>query len=178
MKIRKAKISQMKIQQTAFLLLAVTLFFVLAGIFALGFWVSNLKSSATALEEKNAMLLVSKLANSPEFSCGNAYGINRINCVDADKFMVLKDESVKYRGFWGVENIEVRKLYPVINGNIECSISNYPECNIISLKSSAERANFISVENFVALCRKEFKDNKIYDKCEMAVLMVSYEKKQ
>ena len=106
----KSKCSQTKIQQTAFLLLAVTLFFVLAGFFVLSFSLSGMKESATALEEKNAMLLVSKLANSPEFSCGEAYGVNRIDCVDADKFMTLKGDE-KYQNFWMVKNIEIRKLY-------------------------------------------------------------------
>ena len=175
MKIKKAR-GQMKIQQTAFLLLAVTLFFVLAGLFALSFGLSNLKNTASALEEKNAMLLVSKLANSPEFSCGEAYGGNKVDCIDADKFMMLKEETLKYRDFWGVINIEIRKTYPKMNGEIECTRVNYPNCNVIKLGSTTA-SNFTSVENFVSLCRKESKGQEIYDKCELALLMVSYKMK-
>ena len=82
--------AQLKIQQMAFMLIAVTLFFVLVGIFVLAFRLSNLQESAELLEEKNAMLLVTKLANSPEFSCGDAFGTSRTNCVDSDKVMALK----------------------------------------------------------------------------------------
>lgn len=169
----RQKTGQMKIQQTAFLLIAVTLFFVLAGFFVLSFRMASLRESATALEEKNAMLLVSKLANSPEFSCGSSYGENRINCVDADKFMMLKEDVSKYSNFWGVQNIKIRKLYPEIPGEIECTRTNYPNCNIMSLRPRS--GNFTSLENFVALCRKESKDNKLHDKCELASFMVSYE---
>ena len=86
----KMKQGQLKIQQMAFMLLAVTLFFVLVGMFVLALRFSGLKESATELEEKNAMLLVTRIANSPEFSCGNAFGKSRTNCIDADKVMMLK----------------------------------------------------------------------------------------
>ena len=106
----KKKRAQLKIQQMAFMLMAITLFFILVGMFVLVIRFSNLKNVAEALEEKNAMLLVSRLANSPEFSCGNAFG-SKSSCVDADKVMVLKEESADYGSFWGVEKIEIRKIY-------------------------------------------------------------------
>src|SRR4030042_5145835 len=84
----KNKKGQMKIQQMAFMLMAITLFFVLVGIFVLVIRFSGLKDTAKQLEEENAMLLVSKLANSPEFSCENAFGALS-NCIDADKIMAL-----------------------------------------------------------------------------------------
>ena len=80
-RLKSHKKAQMKIQQTAFVLMAITLFFVLIGIFILVIRFSGLKESATELQEKNAMLLATKLANSPEFSCGEAFGNKKINCV-------------------------------------------------------------------------------------------------
>ena len=44
------KRSQLKIQQMAFMLMAVTLFFILVGMFVLTIYLSNLKNSAFALE--------------------------------------------------------------------------------------------------------------------------------
>jgi len=168
------KKAQMKIQQTAFMLIALTLFFVLVGLFVLGFKLSDLKRGASALEEKNTMLLVTKLANSPEFSCGESYGTGKINCVDADKVMMLKQESEKYSGIWGNSNISIRKIYP-IGPDIECTTSTYPNCNTIEVYSKAKQG--ISIGNFVSLCRKERTESRPYDKCELALLMVSYEKK-
>src|SRR3989344_4901666 len=98
-----SKKSQMKIQQMAFMLIAVTLFFALVGLFITSVLFSGLSNSRALLEEKNAMLLASRLANSPEFSCGNAFGTSRTNCVDFDKVMALKEQIKIYSdtNFWG-----------------------------------------------------------------------------
>ena len=154
----------------AFMLIAVTLFFVLVGMFVLVFRFSTLQESAELLEEKNAMLLVTKLANSPEFSCGNAFGKSPVNCVDSDKVMALKKNIQRYSGFWGVSGIEIRKIYPKLESEVICNIDNYPDCNIIKIVSAAGTG----VSNFVSLCRKENFENQVYDKCELAKIIVSY----
>ena len=123
------------------------------------------------------MLLVSKLANSPEFSCGDSFGSNMINCVDLDKVMVLNENSNKYRNFWGISGIEVRKTYPgsAFDSDVVCDRNSYPNCNIIRLGSEEVKGTYIS--NFVSLCRKEKSEDgeRIYSKCELGKLMVSYE---
>ncbi len=169
------KKSQLKIQQMAFMLMAVTLFFVLAGIFVLVFKFSDLKNSATEIEEENAMLLVTKIANSPEFSCESAFSESRTNCVDADKVMILKENIAKYSNFWGVSNIEIRKIYPKQNKETFCNIGNYPNCNTIRLIKQ-EVSGFDS-SNFVSLCRKESTNDETHDKCELAKMIVSYNAK-
>ncbi|HLC77547.1 MAG TPA: hypothetical protein VJH92_00290 [Candidatus Nanoarchaeia archaeon] len=166
------KKSQMKIQQTAFMLLGVTLFFALVGMAFVGLKLSGMKGEANDLKKQNAQLLVSKLANSPEFSCGDSFYTSKSNCIDADKVMALKAQEVKYSGFWGTSNIEIRRIYPKTNGEVNCTKTNYPNCNIIALH--AGRVGTYE-ENFVILCRKEAKNGVSYDKCEMAKLMVSFE---
>ena len=165
----KSKRSQMKIQQTAFMLIAVTLFFVLAGVFVLSFKLSDLKKEAASLGEENALLLASRLANSPEFSCGNAFGTTRTNCIDLDKVMALKDKK-EYENFWKDSNIEIRKIYP--NNQVECSMINYPDCGII--KVAVETSTGTSVGNFASLCRKELVNGESIDKCEIGKMLVSY----
>jgi len=166
------KRGQLKIQQMAFMLIAVTLFFVLVGMFVLVIKFAGLKESATTLEEENAMLLVTKIANSPEFSCGGAFGNDKTNCIDADKVMMLKENIGKYENFWGVgTNIEIRKIYPETNEEIICNLKKYPGCNIINLQSKEMPAEY---SNFVSLCRKESFEGKVYDKCELAKVMISY----
>ena len=166
------KRGQMKIQQMAFMLIAVTLFFVLVGLFFLIFGLSNLKESATSLREQNAMLLVTRLANSPEFSCGRAFDNAGTNCRDADKAMMIQANAGKYAGFWGeVTNIEIRKIYP-LESNVDCNLGNYPNCNVIKILGS-ETAGYYHT-NFVALCGKTSDGAENYDKCEVARLMVGY----
>ena len=168
--IAQNKKAQLKIQQMVFMLLATTLFFVLVGMLLLALKFSGLKESATELEEKNAMLLVTRIANSPEFSCGRAFGNLKTNCVDADKVMMLKKNIDKYNNFWGREtNIEIIKIYP--EGNVVCTIGNYPNCNLINLQSKEIQ---IEHSNFISLCRKDLINGEVYDKCELAKIMVSY----
>ena len=71
----KNKKGQMKIQQMAFMLLAVTLFFVIAGLFVLMIVFSGVKQSAQAINEQNALSLVSKIADSRSHSM--APGVRR-----------------------------------------------------------------------------------------------------
>lgn len=164
---------QMKIQQMMFMLLAVTFLFILVGVFFLAIRLSTLKQTATSMEEKSAKLLVSKLANSPEFSCGDAFEA-KSECIDFDKIMVLK-EMDEYSNFWGAAKIEVRKIFP--SGNTSCTFENYPDCAIIKVLDRNVNALPPST-NFVSLCRKEKSERIIYDKCELALLMVSSEDKR
>src|SRR3989304_7468413 len=109
----KQKKGQMKIQQMAFMLIAVTFFFVLAGLFIIMIRFSGLRESAELLEERNALLLASKVADSSEFSCQNAFfGQTITNCIDTDKVMALKERISTFSGFWGIDGLEIRWVYP------------------------------------------------------------------
>ena len=183
MRVKQTKKAQFKIQQMAFMLIAVTLFFVLVGMFFVMVVFSNIRESASLLEEENALLLVTRLANSPEFSCENAFGETKINCVDSDKIMALKNNINKYSGFWGVSGIEIRKIYPEGSG-VECTSENSPDCDKIKIIPGSGTG----ISNFVALCRKEKTVKEIYDeegnltetysyiqdKCELARIIVYY----
>jgi len=165
--------AQLKIQQMAFMLLAVTLFFVFAGLFILVVKMAGINEDVTELREKNAMLLAVKVANSPEFSCGGAFDTSMLSCVDFDKVFALKEKSHLYEGFWGdgVTNIEIIKIYPV--GDLECDDSSYPDCNRLKIYSGESEG--FDYSNFVSLCRKEKDGGEIYDKCEIAKIVVRYE---
>ena len=171
--ISRNKKAQVKMQQTAFMLIAVTIFLIMAGMFILVVRFSSLHDTAELLEERNALLLVSKIADSPEFSCGNAFGAPRSNCIDTDKVMALTGRLRDYSGFWGVSGIEIRRIYPAEAGVGECSPENYPECGKIIVVASEQGTG---VSNFVSLCRKEQEQNssRIYDRCEIGKIIVTY----
>ena len=168
------KKAQIKVQQMAFMLIAVTIFLVMAGMFILMIRFSSLKDTAKLLEEKNALLLTSKVADSPEFSCGNAFGSPRSNCIDTDKVMALKGSRLQnYDGFWGIDGLEIRKVYPAeASSSAECSLENYPQCGRITLIESSKGTG---ISNFVSLCRKEQnQDSLVYDKCEIGMIIITY----
>ena len=137
-RIFRNKKGQLKIQQMIIMILAVTLFFVLAGMLVLVTQVSSLKAKSTIIQSDNAKLLVSKIADSPEFACGDSFGTQMSSCIDADKVFNLKNLISKYGNgnFWGIQGLEIRKIYPDNNGT-ECTSSNFPNCDIITLSTSS-----------------------------------------
>src|SRR3989338_7985995 len=147
MRIMVNKKSQMKIQQMAFMLIAIMIFFALVGLIILTVGFSGLKEKATALQEENANLLVSKLANSPEFSCGQVFE-SKENCIDLDKVFVLKNNINKYKNFWGVSGIEIIKVYPE-NKNLICASANYPNCDTLELIPKSTRSTPICTRNYL-----------------------------
>lgn len=166
--------AQMKIQQMAFMLIAVTILFIMVGMIFIVFRFSGLKNSATNLEMENAMKLSIKLANSPEFSCGESFGNLQTNCIDLDKAMALRENIKLYKEFWSVSDIEIIKIYPN-EDLIKCNMANYPDCNDLILINSD--SNGYSVSNFVALCRKYSENGEISNKCEIGKILVRYKEK-
>ena len=170
--LQKRKRGQLKIQQMAFVLIAVTVFFAIIGMFFLVLKLNSLGSAAETLEERNALLLATKLANSPEFSCGASFGNQKINCVDLDKMLALKENIETYDSFWEVENIEVKILYPKQEQDISCSKETYPNCN--SLKLRDKPISGFDASNFVTVCKKITINGGIRDVCELGKLLISY----
>jgi len=170
------KQGQMKIQQMAFMMVAIFIFFALVGMLIITTKFSGLKEQANLLHEENAMRLASKIANSPEFSCGNSFETSEASCVDFDKVMALKEQIKNnpniYKDFWGdVSKIEIIKIYPSEENITKCTNKNYPNCSKLTLISGQG----MSKGNFITLCRKEFKNAQTYDKCELAQIFVNYE---
>ena len=165
------KRAQMKIQQMSFMLIAVTIFFAIVGMLVIVIKFAGLKGEANSLQQENARLLVTKLANLPELSCGSAFLNQKTNCIDEDKLMVLSQNLDQYSDFWGKININVRVIYPTKKETL-CTTNNYPNCNFFQLGDGQISGDF---SNFVALCRKEKNGNIIENKCELAKVFVNYE---
>ncbi len=167
------KKGQLKIQEMSFMLIAVVLFFILAGLFAVSMIYSNLHKSATQIEEEKTYSAIMNLAGSAEFSCGKP------NCIDADKLIALASEqSGVYKKFWSFSSLVIvteSGLNKKESEMIECTKGNYPDCDKIVVfdKNKDETIK----KTFVALCRKESENNRIYDKCEIAKIWAGSERK-
>ncbi len=168
----KNKKSQLKIQEMAFMIIAIILFFVLVGLFALSIVYKNLQESATEIVEGRTLSAITNLAGTAEFICAGG----KSNCVDADKLMALIGKK-SYEDFWSFSSLSVIKYSGFDkkeNEMIECSLSNYPDCDVIEVYDKAiENEKVIS--SFVALCRREYENNYGYDKCEIAQLWAGSE---
>jgi hypothetical protein len=164
------KKGQLKIQQMTFMLLAVTLFFVLAGMFVLVTSVNGLSQKSAIQKQNNAQLLVSKISDSPEFSCGESFGTGLTSCIDFNKVINLKNNLKVYGNgsFWGIQGLQIRIIYPKSN-NTECNPGNFPNCNKITLIPSN---NGTGVSNIVSLCGY-YGQSEI--KCDLAEIIVTYQ---
>ena len=166
------KRAQLKIQEMAFMLVALVFFFILVGLFALSIFYSNLYEEANRIAEQRTLTSINHLADSPELNCGSF----KSNCVDSDKLLALtKNED--YETFWPFSSLKLVKSTAFeknYDEMIECTFANYPECEIfIVYDKKVEDERVIS--NFVALCRKDFADGYSYERCEIAKLVAGTE---
>ena len=158
--------AQFKIQQMTFMIAAVFLFFVIAGLFLLNVQFKNLRKQAQALAENQAIMLAQFLAESPEFRCNIGLGSY---CVDTDKIIFLSSKPA-YKEFWPVAYVKVVKIFP--QNNATCSTKNYPNCGVFEIFKSSS-ASTTSTSSFVALCRKE-KAEIVENKCELGKIIIGY----
>ena len=161
----KNKKGQMKIQEMAFVLVAILIFFGIVAIFFLNISLSGLRNSVADQRAQDANEIVRKIASTPEFSLTSK---DCDNCIDLDKVMALKDKKV-YSGFWNLDYLQIRVLYPQKSG--ECNTGNYPDCQTITLIKN-NNVTGIARSAFVALCRQESK-NGGYIKCELGRISAS-----
>ena len=147
------------------MLLAISLFFILVFLFYVSIKFSSIKQSKIDLDREKAAGLVTKIASLPEINFGD-----NSRAVDADKLMLLKSFN-EYKGFFGVKGIIIRKL-PLTSNKIECTLDNYPECNLIKIFTTKDSA---PTGSYVALCTKKTINDRAYDKCEIAYLMLESE---
>ena len=156
---------QMKIQEMAFVLVAVMVFFGLVVLFYFSIRMAGLKGDVETLGQNEAMEMAQRMSSSPEFAwtAGDCD-----NCVDFDKVIALK-ENGKYKGFWGLDYLKVERVYP--SGNGECTRANYPSCGGITLVA---KENFGTPPSaFVSLCRYDFKEGQSYVRCEVGKIYAS-----
>jgi hypothetical protein len=138
----------MKIQQMAFVLVAFFILFSIALVFYFSFKTATLRSDALLIRQDKARETVQKLAGSPEFSWTME---DCAACVDLDKVFSLKDRP-NYASFWGsVPYIQIKQVYPRESGEVECTQTNYPNCDAVTLVDKA--GNYTTEDAYVALCR-------------------------
>lgn len=162
--------SQLKIQEMAFMLMAVVILFVLAGLFFASVVYKNMYKNANLLSKEKAVSTVAKIADTAEFSCGKPL------CIDTDKLLAMKDKRA-YDGFWPVTSLSVLSVFPK-QGLVECTQNNYPNCSSFKIyKENLE--NEETVATFVSLCRQEKNENGyLYEKCELGKIIAGFEPKQ
>jgi hypothetical protein len=168
----KNKKSQIRIQEMAFMLVGIIMFFVFVGLFGFAILFNALKTEAQHAAEEKTLAAIKNLAGSPEFYCATS----RVDCVDADKAMALSN-NLNYKNFYSFSKLEIIKSSAFEKKNIDmvkCTMANYPNCEDMVIFDKNIK-NFKSVSSYIALCRIESENGVNYQKCEIAKLTASTE---
>lgn len=141
---------QLKIQEMAFVLLAIVLLGFLAFIFYARLQSESLQASAEDIKEATAVSLRDKIAAMPELKCAEA------TCIDKDKAKMLKDYDVSGM-FQGIVEAKIIQLYPS-----EESIVLY-----------SEGQGEVSYSTFINLCEQKNIAGIFDYECGLGILEVS-----
>ncbi|MFP4047684.1 MAG: hypothetical protein ACLFT4_08015 [Bacteroidales bacterium] len=171
---RKMKKGQYKIQQMAFMMVGVAIFFIMVGLFWIILQRGDIQEKARELKEEKAVEISQGIMDSPEFTCSFSTGY----CIDTDKVMVLQNMST-YDEYWPISSIKLAK-FPA-EEEIECDKDNYPNCTVFDVyrnENAYENKSINSVSSqssYVALCRKERIDGYSSRVCELGRIIIGYE---
>ena len=154
----------MKIQEMAFVLLAIMVFFALVLLIYFAIKTAGLKEDVGLQRQEAAKQLAMRLSGVPEFSWAGCSG-----CVDADKIIELKGRK-SYENLWGLDYLMVERVTPELS-NVECTSGNYPQCGRITIISKTLNIG-TPVTAFVALCSFNA-DKGGYEKCELGRIYAS-----
>jgi len=150
---------QMKIQQMAFMIMAVFFFFILVGLFFLGISFRDVGQSAQQLQKEQVLSSLEVIADMPEFN----YDSGASMTLDEDKLRVMSGNfSEAYRDFWPVASIRVYKVYPRPESFIKCPAVG---CNYFEVFDSGQKS-VQTYSTYVSVCRKVRESGYTYDKCE------------
>lgn len=162
------KKGQVKIQEMAFMLVALLFFFIIVGIFGFGFLVNELRANAVDVAEQRTFSALVSLSDTAEFSCSVA----RPNCIDADKLIVMTNRTV-YSRFYPFASLKVIR-FQAFNKDpedmVQCTMANYPDCDIFVVYEN-ENENVITTATYASLCMKDYENGANYYKCEVARIL-------
>jgi hypothetical protein len=158
--------AQVQIQQMAFVLVALMIFFGMVLLVYFSIRMNSLEKNAYSGREEESLELSKVLASTPELK----WTASRCaQCIDLDKALILKEKK-SYSGFWSMGYIAIERIYP-LSAKKECSKSNYPDCSTITLVNESKDYG-APKGSFVSLCRQETASES-YVKCELGKIYVA-----
>jgi hypothetical protein len=158
------KNGQMKIQQMAFMLVAVFFFFMLVGLFIIRVQLGNVSETAARLEQEQAIESLAVIANMPELNCDSSTPL----CLDKDKMRILSRSSFDYGDFWPVASIKAYLVSSEFETEILCPGI---DCNYYEIYNNGQ-SNKKEVSTFISLCETVMESGYVYENCEVGKLVV------
>ena len=154
------KRGQLQIQQLAFLIVAIFLFFIIVGLFFLNVSMGSIKGSAQDLKTEKAISFLSTIPSMTEFNA------NCANCVDKDKLKAFIYFSKEYKQFFPLDSLRALKIYPKpenfsISDELLCPSS---ECIILFNSTKPE---IVEYSIFVPVCETSKRTGIVITDCEI-----------
>jgi hypothetical protein len=150
---------QLKIQEMAFVLVALVVLFALAGLFFTSWRVHSLRGEVEALQEYGGGTLVRQLANTPELQ-GSCQG-----CISFDKAWALATLRIPLAEQWNVDYLSIQLL-----GNEQsCTAGSFPNCGSLSLVNGS--AYGTAQRAFAAVCYWDASLNQ--ERCSLGMVFAS-----
>jgi hypothetical protein len=152
------KKGQLKIQEMAFVLLALVLLSMIGLVFVLRISSQKLTESAQDIKTAQTMSMVEKVANTPEFECFCKPSC-RSNCMDEDRVNSFKSIQGNQKEiiFHEISNIKIIRVYP--------------EGADLMVYDSGKQSNASSYSTFINLCKYETIGEYQYN-CDVAMIVV------
>lgn len=113
----KNKQGQMKIQEIAFVLIALMLLFSMIFIFYVRLQSADIEKKTAELRQKQALTLLDKVIAMPELRCSAGFGSEGL-CIDKYKAEIMAKQEFRnsYEGlFKGVKEVRIKEIYPAGN---------------------------------------------------------------
>jgi hypothetical protein len=139
----KNKKAQFKIQEMAFVLVAVIILFAFVMIFFSRFQLGLIQESATEIRREEAINMLHTIAAMPELKCSAG---GEINCIDISKVQGFLKVRSNYYNIWKnayLSKIEIQEFYPEGQVYILYSAPEEPE------------AGYVAYSTYIPLCKQE-----------------------
>lgn len=143
---------QLKIQEMAFVLLALVLLGVIVFIFYARLQSQHLKSAAEELKQERALSLRDKIASLPEIKCSEKM------CIDRDKAEIFKE----YKNdnlFQGLAEVRIMQIYP-------------EDKEMMLYSSHALNETFTRYHTFINICEQKRIGDIFNYECGLGILVI------
>ncbi len=146
--------AQLKIQEMAFVLVALVIFMAIVVIFYLSLKNTGGKEQIITQREEEVLESLRKLSDSPELRWSDSHE-QCSGCIDLDKAMLLKEENInkQTKVLWNMNALALEFIGSPYKD--ECTMGNYPKCKTITLINASSSSQIQYKGSFVALCWRE-----------------------
>ena len=170
----KQRKSQLQIQEMAFVLVGLILFFALLMLFFAVFQQAKIKSLAEQVRREETVAKLHTIINMPEFSCREAFCIDEEKLIAFSQIDKLKIE--KYQQKFDKANIvliKVERVWPLQPGQTQtqCDNSNRPpNCGYHVIYNNTAGKNYEGHSTFVPMC---YHSDGL--RCDVGKIVVAFE---